>query len=431
MSSHWLAILLSGIERKDLDYKAANAWDESDKKACCEIVKDILGMANTDGGYVVIGVAEEQGVFKWTGLTADQLATWDTSRLNRFLQNYAEPPINARLVKIENEGATFVLIEVPVFSDTPHLCQKGYPGVLTAPALYVRTDNNETAPVSSSADFRAVVERSVRNRSDRLLESFRAILTGSADAASEGDRDLFEQQIAEAFESAASRDPYPDKGYTGYYQCVAAPSRFVRDRFPLPYLRGAADKASVNYRGWPFLFVDEQHTYVVQDGIETTVQTDDFNGNDMYDFWQLRCSGLLVHQALMREECMARHQEVGAFAAVTEVVSYVAEAVDSMGRLYTALDLAGEDISLELRLRGTNERVLRSIDPGKAPLRGVYASRVPSIAVGKVATLEEWRAARVDMAAELAREVFLHFNWPSPPIAVFRGDIERLFARYL
>jgi len=46
MSPELTAILLRGQETKDFDYKAAIAWDERDKAACCAIVKDVLAMAN-------------------------------------------------------------------------------------------------------------------------------------------------------------------------------------------------------------------------------------------------------------------------------------------------------------------------------------------------------------------------------------------------
>jgi len=144
------------------------------KKGCCSLVKDILGMTNALGGYIVIGVSEAPTGFSWDGLDAAQLKTFDTSRLNRFLQNYADPLINARLRKIEHGGSTSSSSKCR-FTDTPHVCQKEYQSALTAPTIYVRTDNNETAPLKSSADFRLIVEQAVRNRADTLLNSFRTI----------------------------------------------------------------------------------------------------------------------------------------------------------------------------------------------------------------------------------------------------------------
>ncbi len=53
MADDLTGLLLRGYESKDLDYKAPMAWDEGDKVTCCSLVKDILAMANTIGGYIV------------------------------------------------------------------------------------------------------------------------------------------------------------------------------------------------------------------------------------------------------------------------------------------------------------------------------------------------------------------------------------------
>src|SRR5260370_3225196 len=126
ITSELTAILLRGRESKDFDYKAASAWDESDKKACCELVKDILAMANTLGGYIAIGVSEQPGGFSFDGVSTTQADSFDTSRLNRFLQKYAAPPINALLRKVTHDCKHFILIEGPAFSNTPHLRQKDF-----------------------------------------------------------------------------------------------------------------------------------------------------------------------------------------------------------------------------------------------------------------------------------------------------------------
>ena len=44
MTSALIDILTRGHESKDFDYKGPMAWDEADKRSCCELVKDILGM---------------------------------------------------------------------------------------------------------------------------------------------------------------------------------------------------------------------------------------------------------------------------------------------------------------------------------------------------------------------------------------------------
>ena len=131
-----------GRERRDLDYKDAAAWNKDDKKACCAIIKDILAMANTLGGSIVVGVNETATGFDPVGLMPDQLKSWESTRVNNFVQNYADPPVNVEIAKPVCSGRQFAVLLVPRFRQAPHLCVKDYPEVLTKPALYVRTANN-------------------------------------------------------------------------------------------------------------------------------------------------------------------------------------------------------------------------------------------------------------------------------------------------
>jgi hypothetical protein len=85
-SDELIAILRRGFEGKDPDYKGPMSWDEN-KETCCAIVKDILGMANTAGGNIVFGVSDPDNGFFREGLSSEQCGTFDTTRLNWFLQN--------------------------------------------------------------------------------------------------------------------------------------------------------------------------------------------------------------------------------------------------------------------------------------------------------------------------------------------------------
>lgn len=252
MTSALIDILTRGHESKDFDYKGPMVWDESDKRSCCELVKDVFGMANTLGGYIVVGVSETPTGFTWDGLTTEQADSFETTRLNRFVQNYADPPINTLLRKFSHDGKIFVIIEVPRFTDTPHICQKDFPQVLAAMALYVRTDNNETAPLRSSADFRLIIEQALRNRGDALLASVRTILKGGP-APSEPGLERFEAQLKAAVARFDSINPLKQKGYTGYLETSLLPAEFQPDRFSIEQLRLAAERASISFTGWPYL----------------------------------------------------------------------------------------------------------------------------------------------------------------------------------
>ncbi len=406
-------------------------------------------MANTVGGFIVVGVSECPNGFSWEGLSPEQLGTFETTRVNRFLQNYAEPPVNALLRKITDSNKNFVIIEVPRFPDTPHICVKEYPKVLTAPTLYIRTDNNETAPVRSSADFRLVLERAVRNRSDTLLTSIRSILTtgtGPELGTAPVSVDRFRAQRAEAVARFEQINPLKAQKCAGYFEASFFPERFELARFTLDQLRSAASRGSVDFRGWPFLYIHPNtpdRTYAIQDGLETFVQTKDFGNDDLVDFWRLQQSGFFYQRTAMRppsmpsrdpslESMAASHDKGGGVECVVDfraTAIYVAEAIHCLTRLYDGLVDNSDEVSLISRLVGTQDRVLVSLGPSSMPWLERYVCRIPEIFLERRRSLADWRAGLIDHAVEIADEVYQRFNWPDPNLAAARTAIEKTFAR--
>jgi len=431
-----LDLLYRGYESKGLDYKGPSQWDEGEKKACCELVKDVLGMANSEGGFIVLGVSETAAGFSLDGLSTQQLKTFDTSRINRFIQNYADPPINARLRKIEDRDRTYVIIEVPQFPDTPHICQKDYPDVLRRGALYVRTDNNESAPLLSSSDFRAIVERAVRNRSDALLSAVRSILTtgvGLQPVPVETAEDKAEILIAAANTRFEELNPLKTKACAGFFQSAFWPEKLDDSSFSMEQLRDAVTRGSVDFRGWPFLYSNPyqpEKTYVIQDGLETFVHRNDFGGDDLVDFWRLQQSGFLYQQSAMRPLLtQQRSGEARCVVDFREIAVYIAQAIHCLTRLYDTLLDDGQLISFRLALVGTRDRLLVSTWPMTMPLWDHYVCRIPDIVTTGKHPLSDWRAGIVDHALEIANEVYTRFNWSSPNLSAARVAVEKMFAR--
>jgi len=130
-------LIVRGYESPEVDYKGPMSWNEKDKNKSCEIVKDILAMANSKGGFLIIGVSEKNGTFEPEGLNDDQVKSFESTRLANFVQRYADPPINVTMQVVENEGKRFVIIQIPLFSAEPHICTKDYPSVLSTPTFYI------------------------------------------------------------------------------------------------------------------------------------------------------------------------------------------------------------------------------------------------------------------------------------------------------
>ena len=428
-----VGIIESNCESKSLDYKGPMSWDTKDKKSSCDLVKDIIAIANTEGGYIVIGVAEKDEGFELVGVKPDQAGTFESTALCQFIQNYSDPPINVRVQKVSHNGKKLVILEIPRFKDTPHICQKDFPGVLTDRTLYVRTDNNESAPIKSSADFRALIENAIRNRTDSLLTSFRAILTSSSPStnAIPESEEQFKSQIEAARSQFDEKYPYKEKSYTLFVETVFQPESFDQYRFKPPVLTQAAQKACVSFTGWPFIFIHYNRPdclFTTDDGIEGRIEWQDFVAHDCFDFWRLNESGLFY-----KKELTAMSGSEPPSLSAQDTVRYFAEAIYCMTRLYEGLLEDSEYMSFRALFLGTRNRALVWNDRG-FPL-GIYQSRYvanrPKLEVTASYPLADWRAGHVDHAIRMATELMHGFGLESPNEEQMRTQISNLFDRRL
>src|SRR5215204_731669 len=97
-----------GVETRDFDYKGPSRWDSKNKQACFGVAKDVLAMANSGGGTLVIGVNEADNKWDFAGVIPDDAKTWETTKFNNFINTCADPPINCTVRTIECDDRLFV-----------------------------------------------------------------------------------------------------------------------------------------------------------------------------------------------------------------------------------------------------------------------------------------------------------------------------------
>lgn len=444
------ALVARGYESKDLDYKGPMAWDEKDKKACCEIVKDCLAMANTEGGYLVIGVSEDSSHLVLDGLSEEQARTWETTRLNNFIKSYADPPINTIMKSDFVDGHRVVVIAIPKFSEVPHVCKRDFPKVLRTATFYVRTDANASEPLGTAADAHALIEHAVRMRSDQLLQSMQLVLRSGGGSPSVDDADQYALQVKAAkdrLRELVSSD-YRDRlgreyDATPIMHSVIYPSDFDSERLPLEELSSVAGKARFTppRRHSPFLFPeiapysritfgeDFIEVYDVQLGISVPV----------LGYWRLYRSGLLFHSLNIY---------MGSMRSGTLYINGVkqgtpSEAV-SMRWLADAPGLAADCLVRLLRQftddtdTGTLQIEVANVDGiglvedmTQLPVGGEFVCQIPTIPATMSASLAEWKASYIEFAAEISQDILLRFQYQYLSKKRIEENLERVFSRRL
>ncbi len=172
-------------ENDCVDAKGPMIWDGADASA--SLAKDIAAFANSrDGGVIVIGKSQaSDGSFSYDGLSPEQTASFDTTKVGQWVNSRFAPPIRLNCYQTEFNGMKFIVIIVQEFDDVPSLCiksfqEKGNPKnhILREGTIYVRTQNAESKPIKTVDELRTVIGLATRKKGDELLTHFSAMLKG-------------------------------------------------------------------------------------------------------------------------------------------------------------------------------------------------------------------------------------------------------------
>lgn len=185
-----------------VDAKGPLTWDGADSSA--SLAKDIAAFGNSrDGGVIVVGKSEAgDGSFSYDGLTPDQSASFDTTKVGQWVNSRFSPPVRLACHQAEHGGKKFVVIIVQEYDDVPSLCVKSFQEtsnpknhLLREGTIYVRNQNAESKPIKTVDELRAIIGLATRKKGDELISHFNAMLKGRSLTNLGPAPDPFEQEI--------------------------------------------------------------------------------------------------------------------------------------------------------------------------------------------------------------------------------------------
>ncbi len=180
--------LAAGYELRGLEVKGPG--ERTDSHLFAKVTRTALSLANLrDGGYVLIGLADDDLSALTPGLNDSEISSWLAfDDVSRKLATYADPPLRFDLAdRTLSTGARVVLLHVHEFDEVPVLCAKGYEPVLRAGACYVRSRRTpETAEIPTAAEMRELLdlatEKAVRAYVERSVRAGVALVPAEAGA---------------------------------------------------------------------------------------------------------------------------------------------------------------------------------------------------------------------------------------------------------
>jgi predicted HTH transcriptional regulator len=194
--------LAAGYELRGFELKGAGP--RGDNHLFAKVAKAALSMGNIrDGGHVVIGIHDVDPAAMLPGLNAAQRTSWLAyDDIGRKLAEYADPPLRFDVAGVElSSGAKVVCLQVFEFEDIPHLCRRGFEGVLREGGIYVRPRRiPETAEIATAIDMRDLLDLATEKALRRYIETAaRAGAVISAGPDSPGDAQQYERELGGAW----------------------------------------------------------------------------------------------------------------------------------------------------------------------------------------------------------------------------------------
>jgi hypothetical protein len=407
-----------------------------------ELAKDIIAMANTrDGGTIVIGIAEVGSGWEFIGLTPDQVATFDVTKVHDFVKQRAAPSVILYSRVIERQGKLFVVLQIPEFDDQPHICTKdaatsGGKVVFRRGDLLARTVGAASERLADDVAVRQLLNLAVQRRADTMLTDISRLMRGeSRQRAQSAPFWAAARDIARRY--SVRKGEFEGLGSWTFGVAPVTPLAVGADGPPYDALRRAVSESAVALRGWDFPHVKDgevQQRKDAESGLAYLVQQTDWHHH--VENAVVFENGYASVERILGEDLEAR--ELWPDASPTPPGEYfnwlgaiylVSEFLLFASRLYGALAYEG-DIYYEVRIVGAAKRVLRSRTPG----RDLYP-RAPSsedeIVVSKRIDTAMLRADIPREAINCLKQIFALFNWNNPDDAVLSTDINKLLTRRL
>ena len=156
-------------EAKDVEYKAAVKFNERTVFAA-KLTKQILGFANSGGGYLIIGYKEQSDGSHAPDpdITDEIVASYDVTRLCQHIGKYldGQDRIKMTIRKEEFAGIRYPIIRIHQFQDCPLFCTKNYvspecgDNILELGKVYIRTEEARirvAATVEEPSEWRQLI----------------------------------------------------------------------------------------------------------------------------------------------------------------------------------------------------------------------------------------------------------------------------------
>jgi hypothetical protein len=415
----WAAVVRQGVETQELDYKAAQDWVELSRAGRAKFARHAMALANTRGGYIVVGVGEDANgnPNQFTGLSEKQLKSFDPSAVGQTVNRYADPSVDFDIVRPEVDGRFYAIFVVRPFRELPHVCSDTCTDELQRGVFYIRTPDARSRAAYRASEVHELVQRALRNQRQLLGRMLRGILYEGGQALAADDEREFRKQLSLSQSMARTALGLRDVKSRPVLELAVYPDRFFPDRIPLRAIREAAATIYIPPRsGFPFA-TDENHSHATNHGFRCTNAAAATGTASPLFFWQFYDSGLLHYTVFLTTETEA------SAIPFTRLLDWIGAAVYAVAQLYSELALDEKLLTLNVTLENTENAVLEGVASESG---GSAQCFIPEVRVVKQRTVADLLSGPATHAAKILRALADRFNADPAALTAAQGTLRSL-----
>lgn len=421
----WREIIYCRMENQQIDFKSAQDWNAIGRTGRAKFARHAMALANTQGGYVVIGVGEDDNgnPTLYTGMTDEQAASFDPSIVGQTINRYADPAVAFDVVRPEVDGRRYVVLVVYPFSDLPHVCCDVCDTELQRGVFYIRTPDARSRAAFRASELHGLIQKALRNQRQLLGRMLRGILYENRQAGEDRSDELFNSLAARSLMEAQTVLGTLAVRRQPLFEAVIQLPRVLKNH-SLTDARRALERLErpcLNDFPWPGA-PNRADYYAANESLRGVQKTTE---DKAVGFWELYQSGLLYCAAPLPVNEGDNSIQAG------DVLSLTLVTMALTGQLYTTLNYPEDELTMTFRLRNTMQLTMlgwvREHGEGKR-------CQIPDVEVQIRRSASDLEAgAATDAAARIFQELCERFNisLDNADMARLRNDLENFLSRGL
>ena len=425
-----LSDLIRRGETRNVEIKSACGF-EGDMRA--HLANSIGCLVNTPGGgTIMLGVENNTGVVK--GLTREQLASFDPTKIANYLKSRLTPTPRFTTEQISHPDGVILLLQIPEFDDVPVMVVKQIEDsarnvYAREGDLLIRSETRECRRINSADEMRELIGRALSRRQETLLTQIRAIMQGAT----------IPQPLFLPEEAFATALPEWDTTLAAWKKQRPKCAWWEVNLLPVPIALKPLEPAqlvefirqhAVKWSGWyyPTYGVKDQQVAFTQHYVQFA-----YESKRDSERWQAAYDGSFGSAHIVRGDTLAE-SDPQTFPPIRDhIIDYVdiCHSLTEFFRFATSLaeGLACEALWVKITLHNVKGRPLGALDSQYDFLGPRDVASIADVAQAQTFSAVDLASAWRERALDWTKTILTVFQWPEASREKLAAHQERLIKR--